>query len=97
MNNLVRLIMVAALTFTFALYSLANEWVPADTIKTLELPAFQQDRLALKHVPDYRSADISADIGKSGKPGLNSPAQGSYLNDWVPLDSSGMWLLPCYR
>ncbi len=97
MNHLVKLILVAALALMFVPYCLANEWVPDDTIKALQLPAFQLDRFALKHIPNHWNADISANIGKSGRWGVNPPAQGSSLNDWLPVDGSGMWLLPYYR
>ncbi len=97
MKNLVKLIVVAALIFTFSPYSLASKSVPANTDTTLQAPALQQDRFAFKHIPKPRSADNPADIGRSGKWGQDMPGEGSSLNDWLPLDSSGIWLLPYYR
>ncbi len=97
MKNLVSLIVVAALTFTFAPYSMASKSVPADTDATLQAPALQQDRFALKRIPQHRSAENPGDTGRSGKWSPDRPGEGSSLNDWLPLDSSGIWLLPYYR
>ncbi len=84
------------IVFIFAPGSIANEWVPAETIKTLQAPVFEVDRLALMGIPDYGNEGALMEIREPGKLEIKRPTKGSSLNEWAPLDSSGMRLLPYY-
>jgi hypothetical protein len=92
MNSVVKLFLVAALALTLAPHSWANDWVPNDMIKAAYSSALQTNRLVMKNDLKFRSADISADFGKSAKQGAKPVVQYTPINEWVPIDMLRPWV-----
>ncbi|MGO9118417.1 MAG: hypothetical protein ACLQPD_12530 [Desulfomonilaceae bacterium] len=94
MNRTLKLLVVAALALVLVPHSYANELLPPDVIRMIEVPALQPDSLAPKDSPKNRGADNPADIKTSGRQGAGPLVQCSSLDEWVPLDIIRTWVIP---
>ena len=99
MNTVIKLFLVAGLALALAPHSLANELLPPDIIRTLEMGYFLEAIARTPYLsgPTNISKHMRADnptTMTNGKRGAAPSVQRSTLNELLPPDIMRTWVFP---